>query len=666
MTYSRTDWKDRIVANPNAYLKQNETAGDVELIPNPGVVTEAGTPLNAANMNNIEDGILERATWESVHSLEREVVNLKVLSTLKDKVDGASDFFFDTIASKTTTPDGSSMYLDAAQSNLLLAMSSGANSCTVTNPNHGFVAGTEVTIQSVVSGTLFERKVIQSISGSVLTFTTAVSSAFPIGSVVYRSWADRQTAGSMKFRKAASINTTPFDLNVSTLTYQTMTADQGSYVFSDFTSYQNGAGSYYNTQLGPGGDIMTNRAQGGTTVNVFKRYGDSYVTSQSISVPNIMEYYMSSDGVWLFFVVTATTAGQIPVIIYKLVNGTFVRIPDTSITGITIGTNWSSSSSTSIDDIKISPSTNYFAVAYHSSGQIFMLKRTGDTFAFSPTIATPVSSISGFNFSYDDKFCAWTSIWNPNSAGIFKNNGSGTWTSLIYPLTSLSNYSTAWPVFSPDGKYLCINNATSASYRTVRIYSISGDTFTHYKTDGSQIYGVPAFFSLDSKYIYVSSNVTNANYYWKMTVTDLAAPTQTLFSPAPTSVVNHIKMDPTFTVAYCTSIGFMCLSKNSVDITTADVRYEAKVTKPVKGAVAFVERNNAVAVTISAALSIDSGTESPVAMTAEPDETVDSTTLSTTFSKALPAGSSATLRLTMNRANTTLDPVITKVMGATE
>jgi hypothetical protein len=72
MTYSRTDWKDRIVANPNAYLKQNETAGDVELIPNPGVVTEAGTPLNAANMNNIEDGILERATWESVHSLERE------------------------------------------------------------------------------------------------------------------------------------------------------------------------------------------------------------------------------------------------------------------------------------------------------------------------------------------------------------------------------------------------------------------------------------------------------------------------------------------------------------------------------------------------------------------------------------------------------------------
>lgn len=57
MAYSRTTWQDRAVQNPNTYVKSGETTSEITLIPKPGTVTQAGTPISATNMNKIETAL---------------------------------------------------------------------------------------------------------------------------------------------------------------------------------------------------------------------------------------------------------------------------------------------------------------------------------------------------------------------------------------------------------------------------------------------------------------------------------------------------------------------------------------------------------------------------------------------------------------------------------
>lgn len=72
MTYSRTTWTDRAVQFPNKYTKSGETTTDVTLVANPGTVTQAGTPINATNLNKIEQGIVDVETLANT-KLERKV-----------------------------------------------------------------------------------------------------------------------------------------------------------------------------------------------------------------------------------------------------------------------------------------------------------------------------------------------------------------------------------------------------------------------------------------------------------------------------------------------------------------------------------------------------------------------------------------------------------------
>jgi hypothetical protein len=54
MTYNKTDWKDRVVETPLTFTMQNNPDGTVTLIPAEGQIIEAGTSINAVNMNNLE------------------------------------------------------------------------------------------------------------------------------------------------------------------------------------------------------------------------------------------------------------------------------------------------------------------------------------------------------------------------------------------------------------------------------------------------------------------------------------------------------------------------------------------------------------------------------------------------------------------------------------
>ncbi|WP_135553236.1 hypothetical protein [Paenibacillus cymbidii] len=68
MAYNETTWVDRAVQFPNRYSKSGESVGQVTLVADPGTVTEAGTPINAARLNNIEDGVLKAAIFGTIYA----------------------------------------------------------------------------------------------------------------------------------------------------------------------------------------------------------------------------------------------------------------------------------------------------------------------------------------------------------------------------------------------------------------------------------------------------------------------------------------------------------------------------------------------------------------------------------------------------------------------
>jgi len=66
LSYEPINWKDRIVEKPKTYHVQNNPDGTITLIPAPGTVVQEGTPVNAANLNKMEQAIVthlpEKAT----------------------------------------------------------------------------------------------------------------------------------------------------------------------------------------------------------------------------------------------------------------------------------------------------------------------------------------------------------------------------------------------------------------------------------------------------------------------------------------------------------------------------------------------------------------------------------------------------------------------------
>ena len=70
MTYEPTEWEDRVVTDPQRYLleiiEEDYENGDdlVRLIERHGNILEEGTPINANNLNNIENGIQQKLDKE--------------------------------------------------------------------------------------------------------------------------------------------------------------------------------------------------------------------------------------------------------------------------------------------------------------------------------------------------------------------------------------------------------------------------------------------------------------------------------------------------------------------------------------------------------------------------------------------------------------------------
>ena len=59
MTYIKTEWIDRVVEKPNTFTVVENSDGTITLTPAPGQVIERGTPINAENLNKIENALFD-------------------------------------------------------------------------------------------------------------------------------------------------------------------------------------------------------------------------------------------------------------------------------------------------------------------------------------------------------------------------------------------------------------------------------------------------------------------------------------------------------------------------------------------------------------------------------------------------------------------------------
>lgn len=66
MAYNKTVWKDQDVENPRTYTQRQNDDGSVTLLDHFGTITELGTPVNAENMNKIENGIAAAVEKSSI------------------------------------------------------------------------------------------------------------------------------------------------------------------------------------------------------------------------------------------------------------------------------------------------------------------------------------------------------------------------------------------------------------------------------------------------------------------------------------------------------------------------------------------------------------------------------------------------------------------------
>jgi hypothetical protein len=54
MPYNKTNWLDRAVQYPNRFTMVTNADGTITLTPSPGTVSQAGTPISASALNNLE------------------------------------------------------------------------------------------------------------------------------------------------------------------------------------------------------------------------------------------------------------------------------------------------------------------------------------------------------------------------------------------------------------------------------------------------------------------------------------------------------------------------------------------------------------------------------------------------------------------------------------
>jgi hypothetical protein len=191
MAYAKTTWVDRIVQFSNRFTKTNESSGSVDLTPFTGTVAQAGTPLSAANMNKMEQGIYD--AYNTAMPLQREVAILKAYSTVENRIDGPSNVIFDIMDGLNS---GSTGRIDLSKANATSAIAASGTTKVVpiTGVTTGLAVGQEVTIFDDVN---LERRNITALVANTSVSFAAMTNSYKAGALICRSSVIQDTVSKL-------------------------------------------------------------------------------------------------------------------------------------------------------------------------------------------------------------------------------------------------------------------------------------------------------------------------------------------------------------------------------------------------------------------------------------------------------------------------------------
>ena len=110
---ARRIWKDRIVEKPRTFNIQNNPDGTITLVPNPGAIVEEGTPVNATNLNGLEDDLASHLEDNTKHKTSQTIREESVTPLRLEVISSAGQTptqgraIFDTLSGKPKFGNGS-------------------------------------------------------------------------------------------------------------------------------------------------------------------------------------------------------------------------------------------------------------------------------------------------------------------------------------------------------------------------------------------------------------------------------------------------------------------------------------------------------------------------------------------------------------------------------
>lgn len=568
---------------------------------------------------------------EDIAGLKREVIHLRAVSELKDRVDGASGFFYDLF---DRANKGSIAQLDTWEREVDV-LTAGQTSIAVAElDGPGIEAGMEITIQSNSDPDIFERAMVDSIvpeeDGNTYTLNLKepLVNDYPDGALLYRSKGDTMIDRFIFAVKRGEFGAKTYTPDVLP------TSDGRAAAFS------------------PDGKYLAVATYSSPYIIIYKRTGDIFtkLPDPDILPPNSANSVaFSPDNSYL--VVSHRDSPYIT--IYKRNGDNFTKLPNPA--NLPAGTSYG---------VAFSPDGNLLAATHTWSPYVTIYKRNDDTFTKLPNPdILPAGNGYGATFSPDGNYLVVAHFDSPYVT-IYKCI-DGTFMKLPNPDVLPTDYVND-VTFSPDGNYLVMAHF---DHPYITIYKRDGDTFTKLRDPDilPARTGRGAAFSSDGKYLaiahdsspYITIYKRDLNFFVKQPNPPIL-PTGTgygvSFSPRGDFLAVAHSSSPYITIY---NTGFTLTPMKHID-----VRYNITSLKPISTLVAWVERERNPVFTLDCTVSIHDSEEtylSPSVKTVPIDDTHDE--LQITISTDTPANK-ATLRLTATKDDPKAMAVIRKITGA--
>lgn len=183
MSYEKTTWVDLRVDRPNTYTRIDNGDGTETIIPAWNEIE--GTPVNAENLNHMEDGIAD--AHSRIDNSDRRISRLEAYLDIDSRgVSGSQARFADTYDGQ----NDSVLQLDTTKTYATAAVAASASTVSIpVASTTGFSVGQEVTICDDIA---FENRQISAIGTGTISFASLTNS-YKKGAAIARSTVERDT-----------------------------------------------------------------------------------------------------------------------------------------------------------------------------------------------------------------------------------------------------------------------------------------------------------------------------------------------------------------------------------------------------------------------------------------------------------------------------------------